>query len=660
MSVEIYNSNELISSGTIISGAVISGRRKSMNVNSGGTACDTTVKNWGNMYVEDGGTAIQTEVISNGCITVQKGLVDSSILNKNGRLVATSGALATNTEINGGRMFIYRDSTAENTIIKSDGALYLESQGATATNTTISKGGFFMVSSGGFAKDTLVGSQGAAAVYELGICSNTIVTYKGAFSVSQGGIASDTTVQSGAKVYIENNGTIHNLEIQNGGMFDILASTEGTPVISGVLTVAGQVTAENDVTGDFTLEWKLSNATSTEYAMVSGLDHLAAAAEYSISVAPSLKAGTYHLADGFTTPAADFSITLKGDDASALGTLTLTSPTLSVNKTTYTLAWKNQEGLYLTVDKVEITPSCNLLQNGVSQIAAWDAKSGTIGFLATDGENIPVWTDIADLQTTNPGALYVTGTGYFKESDSKQDGILLYDLDRNSFSVWTDIQAPDLGYTELYRAENKISGCGIANLNGNKIDDLLLIDENGSFGVLIDGTTYHSIHAGGADLQLISAGNFGTTDGANSLIVKNTADNTYSLWHNSDLTFKTQNWTKTELMTLDNDWIIAGIGDFLGDGTDDIIVWQKSTGDLYAYEDGKSTTQRKIGSLDQAHWEIAAVGDYDGDGKEDLLLRELVSGQGNLAYLASGNFEDWTDLNAGIATNRNSDFNILA
>ena len=133
------------------------------------------------------------------------------------------------------------------------------------------------------------------------------------------------------------------------------------------------------------------------------------------------------------------------------------------------------------------------------------------------------------------------------------------------------------------------------------------------------------------------------------------------MWHNNGDIKTTWAWGGTVISAADSDWEIAAIGDFQGDGIDDIVMWQKSTGYMFAWENGDADATRWVGALDNAGWEVAAVGDYNGDGKEDLLLRELTSGWGGLGYWGSASANNWNDLNARIENDNNgSKFGVIA
>ncbi len=71
----------------------------------------------------------------------------------------------------------------------------------------------------------------------------------------------------------------------------------------------------------------------------------------------------------------------------------------------------------------------------------------------------------------------------------------------------------------------------------------------------------------------------------------------------------------------DNVWQEIGKGDLAGDGKSDTILWDKESGNLYAWENGNAADLKSLGKLDAGDWEVAAVTDFDLDGKDDLLFR---------------------------------------
>ena len=652
MAVNIYSSGNIISSGIMISGAIISGKNNFMDVFSGGSALDTTVNSRGNIYVENGGYAVGTVVNSMGNLTLDNAVADSSVINSRGQLLTGSNTTINHTVIDGGKAYIYETTcTANHTTIRNSGTLSIEK--GSAWNTTVSYNGALLLSNGATAQNTTLAYDGIGAVLEGGIISGTVIS-GGALTVSSGGSALKTTVYSGGHIFLEDNGLIKDLDIQHSGTLHILESSENA-ILNGTLTVAGKVIAKNDVTGNYSIVWSLANTLPTESPMIEGMNHFSTT-DFSITVNNYQTAGTYFLADNFSVPAG-FAVTI-GNRTTSYGSLSLNSNTITVENKTYTLTWQNNDDLYLTVTGQETTPNTNLLQNGISQITAWDAQQGIVGYLAVDGINTPEWVEIAQWQEQEAKIWSAAGAGHFKGTTTAQDGILLYNREKSLLAVWQNLQDPDSGYRELYRADTNVAICGLANLDGDEYDDILLCDDNGSFSVLYGGVEWQSINNAQNSLQLIGAGNFGAADGLDSLLIKNTTDHSYSLWHNSNPAAQT--WNQTALGTLDEDWSIAAVGDFLGDGVDDIIIWQKSTGNLYAWDDGASAEKRALGTLNQEHWEIAAVGDYNGDGQEDLLLRELVTGRGRLAYLASGDTVNWVDMHTNIATDTANQFHIIA
>jgi hypothetical protein len=80
----------------------------------------------------------------------------------------------------------------------------------------------------------------------------------------------------------------------------------------------------------------------------------------------------------------------------------------------------------------------------------------------------------------------------------------------------------------------------------------------------------------------------------------------------------------------DQSWQVAGIGDFDGDGKDDILWRNTVTGQNYLYPmDGLAIKPAEgyLRTVADLSWQIVGVGDFDGDGKADVLWRNMATGQ---------------------------------
>src|SRR5438552_877745 len=87
----------------------------------------------------------------------------------------------------------------------------------------------------------------------------------------------------------------------------------------------------------------------------------------------------------------------------------------------------------------------------------------------------------------------------------------------------------------------------------------------------------------------------------------------------------------------DENWQIAGIGDFDGDGKADILWRNSSTGETYVYlMNGTAiASEGSLRTVADQNWQIAGTGDVDGDGKADILWRNAWTGE-NYIYPMNG------------------------
>ena len=181
MSVKIYSSGSLVSSGVIIENAYIN-YNKSMHVSSGGTANSTTVNSGGYMYISSGGVANDTTVNSNGWMHI------------------SSGGIANNTTVyNGG--FLWLQGTASNTVLSGNAYGYAS----------------MTLASGGSAYDTDVNYRGSLKILSSAKIDETKVNSGGSMAVSFGGVANNTTINSDGLIDVYSGGTANNLTLKIGG-----------------------------------------------------------------------------------------------------------------------------------------------------------------------------------------------------------------------------------------------------------------------------------------------------------------------------------------------------------------------------------------------------------------------------------------------------------
>jgi hypothetical protein len=183
-------------------------------------------------------------------------------------------------------------------------------------------------------------------------------------------------------------------------------------------------------------------------------------------------------------------------------------------------------------------------------------------------------------------------------------------------------------------ADPKWQVAGIGDFDGDGKDDILWHNAvtGESYIYFMDGKTIKPIEGflrTVADLnwQIVGVGDF-DGDGKSDILWRNRATGENYLYPMNGLAIKpSEGFLRT---VADQNWTIAGVGDFDGDGKSDIVWRNSSSGQNYIWPMNGTAikpTEGYIRTVADLAWRIVAIGDYDGDGKSDLLWRNSSSGE---------------------------------
>jgi hypothetical protein len=246
----------------------------------------------------------------------------------------------------------------------------------------------------------------------------------------------------------------------------------------------------------------------------------------------------------------------------------------------------------------------------------------------------------------------VVGTGDYN-GDGRVDMML-----RNTAGWLTDwLGNSSGGYTNngantslFFAPEWKVVGNG--DFNGDGKSDLLLRRDDGWMTNWL-GTSNGNFTNNGAntslffsnDWKIVSTGDF-NGDGNTDLLLRRD-DGWLTNWLGNASGGFSNNGANTSLF-FSTDWKVIGTGDINGDGKDDLLLRRDDgwmTDWLGTVSGGFTNNGANTALYLTTDWKIASIGDFNGDGREDILLRN-----------DSGWMTDWLGTQNGSFTNNGAAF----
>jgi FG-GAP-like repeat/FG-GAP repeat len=241
------------------------------------------------------------------------------------------------------------------------------------------------------------------------------------------------------------------------------------------------------------------------------------------------------------------------------------------------------------------------------------------------------------------------GTGDFN-GDGKTD--ILWQNSDGSLADWT-MNGSIIADSDYLKSQGQIatpnsswSLAGTGDFNGDAHDDLLWRNTNGSLVEWLMNqstiTSSQTVTSQGkaatpdSSWSVVAMGDF-DGDGHQDILWRNTNGSLAEWLMNGSIITSSQSPTyQGKAVVPDASWSVVAVGDFNGDGGSDLLWRQCGTGLLAEWQmNGTQITSSQFvkyqgnPATPDSSWSLVEIGDFNGDGKSDILWRQ--SGTGALA-----------------------------
>jgi ELWxxDGT repeat protein len=292
----------------------------------------------------------------------------------------------------------------------------------------------------------------------------------------------------------------------------------------------------------------------------------------------------------------------------------------------------------LTPGIVNFPPPDDFTGNGTADILFRNDTSGDTWFEAMSNGAANGWNQIGGSSTSytavGVGDFYGTGTSDILFRNNATGDIWVEAISNGVFSGWNQIGGSNTSY----------SVAGIGDFYGTGTSDILFRNTSTGdtwFEAISNGAFngWHQIGEGPIDASYAAVGIgdfFG--NGTDDILLRD--NSTGDTWIEAISNGAFNGWH--QIGGSDTHYSVAGVGDFFGNGTDDILFRNNSTGDTWieAISNGAFASWQQVGGSN-THYSVVGLADFYGSGADDILFRNNSTGDTWFEAMSNGAFAGW-------------------